>query len=77
MSAKQKTALSQKRTLLRTHKHVFSLNDLEEKALIRYLEKYKITNKSKFIREVLMFEVISRLEKDAPTLFESRFDKDE
>ncbi|PIF02292.1 MAG: hypothetical protein CR965_00965 [Paludibacter sp.] len=59
------------RKTLRKHQHSFALNDLENKALSRYLKKYKIDNKSKFIREVVMYEVISRLEKNSPTLFES------
>jgi hypothetical protein len=44
---------------------------MEQRALDRYLCKYKIQNKAKFIREVVMFEVISRLEKDSPTLFDT------
>ncbi len=56
---------------LRKNRHVFTLNDLEQRALSRYFKKYKIENKSKFIREVLMREVIMRLEKDSPTLFET------
>lgn len=59
------------RVSLRKHRHVFTLNDLEEKALNRYLKKYSVKNKSKFIRETLMVEIIRRLEKDQPTLFDS------
>ncbi len=55
---------------LRKNRHVFTLNDLEQKALSRYIKKYKIENKSKLIREIIMREVIMRLEKDSPTLFE-------
>ncbi len=55
----------------RTHRHVFVLNDKEQKALERYLKKYKIGNKAKLFRQILMEEVISRLEKDSPTLFDS------
>ena len=59
------------RVSLRKHRHVFTLNDLEEKALNRYLKKYSVKNKSKFIRETLMVDIIRRLEKDQPTLFDS------
>ncbi len=62
---------SQNRVTIRKHRHIFTLNDLENKALSRYLSKYNIRNKSKFIRETLMVEVIRRLEKDQPTLFDS------
>ena len=59
------------RVSIRNHRHIFTLNDLEEKALKRYLSKYNVRNKSKFIRETLMLEIIRRLEKDQPTLFDS------
>jgi hypothetical protein len=61
----------QNRVSLRTHKHVFTLNDLENKALNRYLDTYKIKNKSKLIRETLMKEIIQRTEQDSPTLFDN------
>ncbi len=67
---KQEKPLNNRKTL-RTNRHSFTLNDLEDNALSRYLKKYKISNKSKFIREVVMYEIISRLEKDSPTLFEN------
>lgn len=55
----------------REHRHVFTLNEQEHKALSRYISKYKIRNKSKWIRETLMKEVITRLENDSPTLFDA------
>lgn len=55
---------------LRVHKHLFVLNDLENKALERYLRKYKVQNKSKFIRETLMMAILRRFDEDAPTLFD-------
>ena len=55
---------------LRTHQQTFTLNDEENNALDRYIAKYNIKNKSKFIRETLMFAVIRRLEEDHPTLFD-------
>lgn len=55
---------------LRIHKHLFMLNDLENKALERYLKKYKVQNKSKFIRETLMMTILRRFDEDAPTLFD-------
>ncbi|MBP6355984.1 MAG: hypothetical protein KA303_01700 [Paludibacter sp.] len=59
-----------KRNSLRTHRQIFTLNDEENKALTRYINKYKISNKSKFIRETLMLAVIRKLEEDHPTLFD-------
>ena len=69
MAKKPVKALSQ-RNSLRTHKQVFVLNDEENKALSRYIAKYKIQNKSKFIRETLMIAVIRKLEEDHPRLFD-------
>lgn len=54
---------------LRTHKYVFTLNDEENKALNRYIEKYKVQNRSRFIRETLMIAIIKKFEEDHPTLF--------
>ena len=59
-----------KRTSLRTHRQIFTLNDEENKALNRYISKYKINNKSKFIRETLMIAIIRKMEEDHPTLFD-------
>ena len=69
MAKKQITPLSQ-RTSLRTRRHFFTLNDEENKALNRYMAKYKVQNKSKFIRETLMIAIIRKLELDHPTLFD-------
>ncbi len=70
MSKKNKLTPTKNRNSKRVHRHVFMLNDMEQKALERYIEKYKITSKSKLFREVLMMEVIRRLEEDSPTLFD-------
>ena len=47
----------------------FALNKLELAAFNKYCTKYNISNRSKFIREVVMREIILRLESDYPTLF--------
>lgn len=59
-----------KRNSLRTHKQVFVLNDEENKALNRYIAKYKVQNKSKFIREAVMMTIIRKMEEDHPRLFD-------
>ena len=69
MAKKQSTPLSQ-RNSLRTHRHICTLNDEENKALNRYIAKYKVQNKSKFIRETLMIAIIRKMEQDHPTLFD-------
>lgn len=70
MSKKKPLKPSVNRDLVRKHRCTFMLNDEENKSLNRYIEKYKVKNKSKFIREVLMFEVIKRQAEDSPTLFD-------
>ena len=59
-----------KRISNRTHNHAFTLNDDENKALYRYLKKYKVANKAKFIRETLMVAIIRKMEEDHPRLFD-------
>ena len=38
-------------------------------ALLRYLEKYKITNKSRWLRETILMFIHKNMEEDYPTLF--------
>lgn len=66
---KKKINSTGKRDLNRTHRHVFLLNDEEEKALLRYIAKYRIRNQSKFIRETVVAAIMHQLEEDHPTLF--------
>jgi len=68
--AKKILNLISKRNSLRTHRQIFTLNDEENKALTRYITKYKVQNKSKFIRETLMITIIRKMEEDHPTLFD-------
>ena len=67
---KKITQLVSKRNSLRTHRQIFTLNDEENKALTRYITKYQVQNKSKFIRETLMMAIIKKMEEDHPTLFD-------
>jgi len=68
--AKKNIIIPQKRKSLRIHKHLFTLNEEENNALNRYIKKYKVLNKSRFIRETLMIAVIRKFEEDHPTLFD-------
>jgi hypothetical protein len=68
--AKKNIIPASKRNSLRTNRQIFTLNDEENKALNRYISKYKVKNKSKFIRETLMLAIIRKLEEDHPTLFD-------
>lgn len=68
--AKKTTIPASERNSLRTHRQIFTLNDEENKALNRYISKYKVKNKSKFIRETLMMTILRKMEEDHPTLFD-------
>ncbi len=58
-----------KKNLQRDQSVSFLLNDPEYKALMKYCTKYKVNNRSRFIRETVMKAVITRLTDDYPTLF--------
>lgn len=45
------------------------MSEDEQKIVNRYLEKYKITNKSRWMRETLLAFIFKNMEKDYPTLF--------
>jgi len=54
----------------RVHKQTFLLNAREMRAINRYCEKYKVINKSKFIRETVVTAILKKFDNDHPTLFE-------
>ena len=45
------------------------LNDDEYKTVQRYLDKYRIANKSRWYRETILSHIMRTLEEDYPTLF--------
>ena len=56
--------------LRRTHRTSILFNQREQEAISLYCDKYKIRNKSKFMREVIMTEILKKFDEDYPTLFE-------
>lgn len=48
----------------------FTLNEKELDLMSFYIKKYKIENRSRWIRESLLAHILKNLEKDYPTLFE-------
>mgnify|MGYP006319727547 CR=1 FL=1 len=54
----------------RNHHVSIMLNDSEMRALDRYCERYGVRNRSRFVREALMRNVLKQFEKDSPTLFD-------
>ena len=58
------------KSLLRKNRVTFVLNDKELNALEAYCKRFRVKNKSRFARTVLMSTVIERLEQSSPTLFD-------
>lgn len=54
----------------RVHRQSFLLNSREMRAVNQYCKKYKVSNKSKFIREALVTAILKKFEDDHPTLFD-------
>ncbi len=58
--------------LKRIYKFCIKLNKKELALLNKYCDKYNITNKSQFIRQTLMKNIIEKMvEQDYPSLFSS------
>ena len=45
------------------------MSDDEQMIVDRYLDKYKITNKSRWLRETILMFIHRNMEEDYPTLF--------
>ena len=56
--------------LRRIHRTSILFNQREQEAINLYCDKYNIRNKSKFMREVIMTEILKKFDEDYPTLFE-------
>jgi hypothetical protein len=56
--------------LIRNRPTTLLFNQREKEAIDLYCQKYGITNRSKFIREIILTEVLKRFDEDYPTLFE-------
>ncbi|HOP04238.1 MAG TPA: hypothetical protein PL017_06210 [Tenuifilaceae bacterium] len=55
--------------LKRVHRKSLLLNTLELEALDVYCKKYRIKNRSKFIRETVISKILQQFENDHPKLF--------
>lgn len=53
----------------RNFKMNVSFNEKEYLAVCRYLDKYKITDKNRWMRETILLHVLNKLEENHPTLF--------
>ncbi|MGL5273132.1 MAG: hypothetical protein ACRC8J_06575 [Phocaeicola sp.] len=53
----------------RQHRMICLMSDDEKQIVDRYLEKYKITNKGRWMRETMLAFICKQMEQDYPTLF--------
>jgi hypothetical protein len=56
--------------LKRTNRLSLMLNKREKRALSIYCSRYRIKNKSEFLRETIMKAIIKRFEEEHPSLWE-------
>lgn len=64
MKAKQKAI-----PVVRAKNMNFSLSEEEHNLVCSYMKKYKITNKSRWLRETIIAHILKNLDMDYPTLF--------
>ena len=55
--------------LLRINKKSILFNNREMKAIENYCSKYRINNRSKFMREAIITSILKKFDDDYPTLF--------
>jgi metal-responsive CopG/Arc/MetJ family transcriptional regulator len=55
--------------LLRINKKSILFNNKELKAIESYCKKYRINNRSKFMREAIITSILKKYDEDYPTLF--------
>jgi len=54
---------------VRNERYSFLVNSTEKQTIENYLRKYKIRNRSRWMRETLITFIIKNLDQDYPTLF--------
>ena len=61
--------MEKKQNPVRNERYSFLVNSDEKQTIEKYLRKYKIRNRSRWMRETLITFIIKNLEQDYPTLF--------
>ena len=56
----------------RVERYSFLVNPDEKQMIENYLRKYKIRNRSRWMRETLITFIIKNLDQDYPTLFDEQ-----
>lgn len=61
--------MDKKQNPIRKERYSFLVNSDERQTIENYLRKYKIRNRSRWMRETLITFIIKNLDQDYPTLF--------
>ena len=69
MKKKVNTSVKEELNNQRDFKISISLNEKEYNAVCRYLDKYKISNRSRWFRETILMHILQKMEENHPTLF--------
>lgn len=59
-------------SLKRIYRKSILFNKREIQAIDHYCKKYKIKNKSKFMREMIISSILKKFDEDYPSLFEKK-----
>lgn len=59
-------------SLKRKHRKTILFNKREIQAVDHYCKRYKIKNKSKFMREIIITSILKKFDEDYPSLFEKK-----
>ena len=65
----QSFIMEKKQNPVRNERYSFLVNSDEKQTIENYLRKYKIRNRSRWMRETLITFIIKNLDQDYPTLF--------
>lgn len=63
---------SKDESLKRVNRQAILFNERELKAIEHYCSRFKINNRSKFMREAIITEVLKKFEDNYPTLWEDQ-----
>lgn len=58
--------------LKRVNKKIILFNNLEWSAIENYCNKFRITNKTKFMRETIITEILKKFSDNYPSLFDDQ-----
>jgi hypothetical protein len=69
-SVSSRRSTTKDKNLKRVKKASILFNNMEMKAINGYCSKYKVENRSKFMREAIISAVLKKYDQDYPTLFD-------